>query len=131
LYVLAAKVPQRPMPLKVLSLSASTIQLQLFPAKDNGGTIVTSYELFSNDGADGTPITKVTSFDFHVQGFVATISTSTENLTPGLFYQFTYTAINLIGASDASPVLLVPVADIPGSPLPPSVMESSKTSLAV
>jgi hypothetical protein len=131
LYVLAAKVPQRPLPLKVLQVSASTIQLQLFPANDNGATAITSYELFRNNGSDGTPITKIASFDFSVQGFVATISTSTEAITPGLFYQFAYTAINLIGASDASPVLLVPVADLPGTPTPPSVMESSKTSLAV
>lgn len=73
MYVLAAKLPQRPLPLKVLQVSVSTIKLQLFPANDNGATMIKSYELFRNDGADGTPITNVASFEFSVQGFVATI----------------------------------------------------------
>jgi hypothetical protein len=117
LYALAATKPQQPPALKVLSVSASTLQLQLFPSHDNGGAIVTNYKLFRNDGKDGTALTEVTSFDYSSQGFIATIDTVIESLTAGLFYQFSYQAINLIGPSDNSPVMLVPVADLLNAPI--------------
>jgi len=116
LYVLAATLPHQPLALKVISVSASTVQLQLFPTRDNGGAIVTSYKLFRNNGLDGTATIECTSYDFSNQGFIATVNTASESMTAGLFYQFSYKALNQIGASLLSPVLLVPVADIPVAP---------------
>ncbi len=58
-----------------------------------------SYKLFRNDGADGTALTEISSFDFGQQGFIATINTATESITAGLFYQFSYKAVNSIGSS--------------------------------
>lgn len=131
LYVLAATVPHQPLALKVLSVSASSVQLQLFPTRDNGGAIVTTYKLYRNNGQDGSAVTECISYNFGVQGFIASINTASESMTAGLFYQFSYKALNQIGSSALSPVMLVPVADVPLAPSSVQVVEQTKTTIAV
>ena len=50
LHVLAADVPSPPPSPTRASTSALSITLLLYPTKDNGGSIVTDYELLRNDG---------------------------------------------------------------------------------
>jgi hypothetical protein len=54
---------------------------------------------------------------------------SSEGLTAGLYYQFKYKAINIIGESSFSGISLIPIADKPSKPsIPTQVFNSSSTS---
>lgn len=46
LFALAASVPAAPPSPTKVSVSASAITLQLYPTKDNGGSVITDYELW-------------------------------------------------------------------------------------
>ena len=64
-------------------------------------------------------------------GFLATISLADESMTAGLFYQFSYTAVNSVGTSDASHILTVPAAAYPQAPSNLMKTASSRTSISV
>ncbi len=52
---LAAIAPSAPpQPMLDSVVSATTIELNLFPTKDNGGSAVTTYDLYRNLGTDGS-----------------------------------------------------------------------------
>ena len=53
-YFLAASEPVAPPMPQLVSTSSKTVVLNLFPTKDNGGSVVTSYNLYRNLGTDGT-----------------------------------------------------------------------------
>jgi len=71
------------------------------------------------------------SYDYLVNGFLATITLTNEGMTAGRFYQFSYTAKNRVGASTASSIVTVPVADYPLPPAAISRTASSRTSISV
>jgi len=58
-YILAASVPMKPPAAKVISTSDTSIVLQVFEPSDNGGSIVTKYDLFMNGGTGYTVIATV------------------------------------------------------------------------
>ena len=89
LYSLAASSPAAPPAATVVSISASAVTLQLYPTHDNGGTIVTEYTLYRNQGdGDSTNLTEISSasYSYASNGFLAAITLSTESMTSGLFY---------------------------------------------
>jgi hypothetical protein len=69
LAVLAADVPVAPPSPTRSSTSASSITLQLYPTTDNGGSVVTDYELYRNAGTDGSTFVKITSYVYATHGF--------------------------------------------------------------
>lgn len=78
------------------------------------GSVVTDYTIYRNNGnQDSSSWTALTSYTYMTDGYVATIDTTTDSLTPGKFYFFVYKATNMIGDSILSKVLSVPVADQP------------------
>lgn len=69
LHVLAADVPQAPPSPTRSSTSALSITLLLYPTRDNGGSVVTGYELLRNDGLEGSVYVLVSSYSHATHGF--------------------------------------------------------------
>jgi hypothetical protein len=86
LYVLAAQKPFAPSAPQWIQSSSSDMTLKLFPSADNGGTPVLDYELWRNDGYDGSNFIQISGYSYFVNGFTYTINATTENMTPGKFY---------------------------------------------
>ena len=74
------------------AVSSTSVSLQLYPTLDNGGTVVTDYLVYRNDGLAGTVWTQVTSYDYSTNGFLAVVDAAAEGMTAGRFYQFAYQA---------------------------------------
>ncbi len=119
LYVLAAQKPSAPPPVERISASSTTLSLKLFPTFDNGGTVVTDYELFRNDGLDGVTFYPITGYDYSVNGFTVNIDVDDEGMVVGRFYQIVFRAKNILGNSDYSPVVAFGIADLPSKPATP------------
>ena len=59
-FIRAAEVPNTPDPPELVSATATSMTLKFFKPSDNGGSPVTEYELFINDGDPSTePETKI------------------------------------------------------------------------
>jgi large repetitive protein len=130
LEVLAATVPSSP-PRPTLSLVSSTsISLTFTATTDNGGSSITSYELWVDRGTPGTTYLADTAYDYSVDGFSVTLDVLTEGFTVGRFYRFKYLARNAIGPSELSNPLAVPLADTPTIvPTSLALYHVSKTSI--
>lgn len=105
--------------------------IQLYPSVDNKGAVVSSYSVYRNNGLDDSNWTRISSYDYLANGFVAIINTVAEVMTAGRFYQFVYKATNLIGDSQLSEVVSIPVADVPPKAFPPVLADHTKTSITV
>ena len=90
LYSLAASRPEAPPAPTVVAISATQVSLQLYPTHDNGGSIVTDYVLYRNQGdGDSTTLTQIVAdnYDYLTNGFLATITLANEDtMTSGNFY---------------------------------------------
>ena len=51
---LAATKPSAPPQPMLKAVSATALELNLFPTRDNGGSAVTTYDLYRNLGTDGS-----------------------------------------------------------------------------
>ena len=134
LYSLAASRPEAPPAPTVVSISSTSVSLQLYPTHDNGGTIVIDYILSRNQGdGDSINLTEISSasYSYGTNGFLAVIPLSTESMTAGLFYQFSYSAQNKVGTSDASHVVTVPIADYPDAPTGLARVSSTRTAISL
>ena len=62
-YIQVAEVPNRPSPPELVGATQTLITLKFFKPENNGGSQVTQYELYINDGESLTePDTKVESY---------------------------------------------------------------------
>ena len=126
LLALAADVPQAPPKPQLVSVSSSYITLSLSPSDDNGGSVITGYALWINSGSYSSSWRQIsTAESSYIVDVVA------ESLTVGLFYSFKYSANNIVGSSDFSDVLTVPLADVPSKPSSLILTPLSKTSISV
>lgn len=92
------------------------------PPADNGGSPVTSYKLYMDDGTTGwvqqTPLTD-------------TYSHQVTGLTEGKVYRFYVIAVNSVGPSGRSPVLALVLANVPSAPNAPTITDVSATAISV
>jgi len=70
----------------LIAVSATSIQLQLYPSKDNGGSAIFDYYLFMNTGTDGSAFSQIASYVYSTNGFSVTLVVATEGMTAGKFY---------------------------------------------
>jgi large repetitive protein len=132
LQALAADPPLAPPSPTRASTSATSITLLLYPTRDNGGSAVTGYELYRDEGDGGAAFAEVTSYDYQALGFQVTLVLSAESMTPGRFYQFQFRARNVKGDSPFSAVATFPVADPPAKPsAAPWRISSTKLQITV
>jgi hypothetical protein len=117
-YIKAAVVPARPLPPELISATTTAITLKFFKPEDNGGSEVTLFELYINDGDPETePTTRVTTYTDNSLSHVLT--DVDDNLILGAVYKFMFRAYNSVGNSEDSNIVqyaLVAVPDTPDAP---------------
>ncbi|KUF76233.1 Twitchin [Phytophthora nicotianae] len=86
------------------------------PPKDNGGSPVTSYKLFMDDGTGWAQQTLIGSFP---HGYSHKVTGRTE----GKVLRFYILAVNSVGPSGKSPVLALVLANVPSAPSAPSITD--------
>jgi hypothetical protein len=93
-YILAASVPSKP-PAPILVTSTSTsISLGFSPSADNGGDLITSYQLYMDDGTGYAQV--LTYID---NSMAHTLTTLLNGLIAGNKYYFKYESKNSKGNS--------------------------------
>lgn len=123
----AAKVPSRPEPLKFSATTSTTITLVLTPVKQNGGSAVSAYKLYADDGDDTQEnFTHVTSYVGNALQHTINGATETRFVT-GKTYRFKVTATNAIGESEQSNQLRVALAKIVAAPQKPVIDKNLST----
>lgn len=121
----ASTVPSPP-GISYVSSSDTQIVLAFSQSSDNGGSIITNYQLDLDE-------VLVTDYDFSTDGFSYTADKTTLSLTTGTVYAFRYRAINSVGASQWSVPLSVALAGKPSAPAAPfrSPTGNSESSIGV
>ena len=95
------------------------------------GSVVIDYTLYRNQGNDDSTWTEIQGFDYLSDGYVATVYVSLESMTAGKYYQFVYKATNMMGDSELTTVLSVPVADIPVQASAPTLVMHSTNTISI
>ena len=62
-YARVAQVPQPPPKPTVTSVDETQIELALSMSADNGGTVITAYHLYINEGSNGSTMHEITDYD--------------------------------------------------------------------
>lgn len=119
LYVLAAQKPNAPAAPQRIDSSSTEISLKLFPSTENGGTPVLDYELWRNDGSDGSSFVIISGYNYLANGFIYTVNAASESMVAGRFYQFVFRSENLLGYSEFSGPVAFGIADKPLKPSAP------------
>lgn len=94
-WVQAARIPDAPTPVQVVTSDSTSITLQMGTCEENGGSPLLTYTLYRDNGSLQSAFTDIYSGLFQGQHQVT-------GLTPGLKYHFKITATNAIGESDFS-----------------------------
>ncbi len=123
-YITAATVPEPPQAPAFVSATASTITLTINPTVENGGSLVTSYELYYDQGSLSNAYTKITTYDG------TSTSYTVPGLTSGTQYRFVTIAVNGIGSSSESPEVRFAAATAPNTPAN-LIKDSSSTATSL
>jgi len=130
-FILAAIKPDTPPMPKIVSASATSIQIAILPSEYAGGAPIDKYELWRDDGNEGL-YQIISGYD----GLSSSINLNPvidADLSLGLIYRFKVRSHNVKGYSEFSPVVSAAYADHPDKPAQPLkiLALSSKTSIAV
>lgn len=112
-YVRAANIPTAPLQLSYISSTTDTVTLSLPRSMDNGGSPITHYKLYVDEGDDFTSsFSEVPSYNGQDVEF--TSNAALDGLVTGKTYRFKTCAVNEYGDSDFSFEVIVGVgADAP------------------
>jgi hypothetical protein len=125
--IVAAVTPGKPDPPLLVAATATTIELQFFVPATSGGTPLTSYELFRNDGNDANEATiQVTTYTSN--SLTHTLTTAADSVVTGTIYRFRFRAVNAIGNSEYSDTVRYAVVDPPAAPALPTVMQAQTST---
>jgi len=128
--ILAANVPQAPAKPTFNSFATNTLNINVNPSEDNGGSVVTAYELYRDAGDDfASSFTKLTNYDGSSLVYGAT--NANDGIVLGKVYRFKTLAINSVGNSDFSDEAYIAFGDVPNTPAAPTLVSSSKTTITV
>jgi len=122
-YIIAALSPAKPDPPRLVSATSTEITLQFATPADSGGSPLTLFELFVNDGDDANDATDpVVSYTSNAPQHVLT--TAADGLETGKIYTFRYRATNSIGNSELSDAVRFALVDPPPAPAAPLLLVS-------
>ena len=120
-YIVAAIAPAAPRAPTLLSATATEMSLRLYVPEDNGGSPLTEFELYINDGDDANePGTKITTYTTNAE--THTLSVAGDGLTTGLIYKLQSRAVNAIGNSERSETARFALVDPPSAPSAPALL---------
>ena len=106
-------VPAKPTnpPTNIASLTTQTqIHIQYTAVEDDGGSPVTQYNIYIDDGNDGPFGPAIAN------GLSLTYDTSALSLVSGKTYRFKYSAVNSQGEGNLSNEVAILLAELPGQP---------------
>ena len=89
--------------------------------------MILDYELWRNDGLDGSDYVKIDGYNYLTNGFTMVVDVASEEMIAGRFYQFVYRSINLLGYSPYSSVVAYGIADRPTKPSAPYEVHSGQS----
>ncbi len=92
------------------STTATVIYISYDIVHDNGGSAITYYNVYMDDGLGGSYSAAVNN------GLLLTYSTSALTLTSGRTYRFKYSGVNSVGEGAASAEVSILAATVPGVP---------------
>lgn len=108
----AAEVPGAPEAPEYLSSTSTTITLLLSSVDDNGGSTITEYKLYVDDGTLTGDFTEVASYDG--SSLSPTIDNTVETaLVSGGLYRFKLSAVNEIGEGELSNEIRIGLGGLP------------------
>jgi hypothetical protein len=111
------------LPPKLVSATATEINLQFFVPSETGGSALTAFKLYMNDGDDATEAeTEVTSYTSN--SLVHTLTDADDALVAGKIYKFRFVAVNAIGNSAYSDTVRYAAVDAPAAPTAPTILQS-------
>ena len=103
------------------------MNLKFFKPIDNGGSVVTSYELYVNDGdSSNEPETKIMTYTDGQMEHV--LKDDDDSLTAGLIYKLKFRAINAIGNSDDSEIVQYALVDKPSATTEPTCIKAQTST---
>ena len=117
-YITAATKPSTPAKPKLVSVDSTQISLVFTPSADDGGMVVTKYELQMEASGVVTPVTK---YDATPLAMTLQLTQTGDSLTVGEIYTFSFRAYNDKGYSSWSEGLVVSLVDTPATPTSPQV----------
>lgn len=118
LNALAANAPNAPPLPQLVSADVNEITLSFGESSDSGGSQVTKYELWMDQGVQGTEFLKVDSYSDN--GRQHTLTTDTDGIVSGTTYTFKYRSANIIGDSVFSNEVRYAISSPPAKPNTPT-----------
>lgn len=127
LTVLAADKPSIPPTPTFVSATANSITVQLHESEDYGGSVVTQYELWMDQGETNSAFALVPGYD--TTGFVLThtVTFALDGIVTGKIYSFKFRGQNNKGYSDFSGSVSIAAVGPPDKPATPTVDYSLST----
>ncbi len=124
-YIMAAEVPAIPKAPTLIQATATTMTLQLYKPEDTGGSEVTSFSLYINDGnSESEPTILVQSYTDNNLVHTLDLNGDDTSLLSGGIYKFAFVATNAIGNSQKSAYSTIGLCSQPGSPGVPTINPS-------
>jgi hypothetical protein len=124
-YTRAAQVPAAPAyPPGLVSATDAGIAITLTRSADNGGSVITSHELWIDDGELGD---FVEAADYDGYSVTAAIDAVANSLTAGKTYRIKYRAVNDVGESDFTGTTSIALANLPAKVDPPVRVDALST----
>jgi hypothetical protein len=105
-YLYAASPPSKPAPPTLMNVDTDSITLQLHTPLSTGGSPITSYQLYIDEGELNSDFSEVVSYTQNggatANLLVHTLTVATDNLVTGQIYTFKFRAANSVGYSEFS-----------------------------
>jgi hypothetical protein len=132
-YILAARVPDAPPKPEFVSATDNSISLQLYPSPDFGGSTVTRYELWMDQGSEDSEYSQVSSYVATSLTMTHSVQWPTDSIVTGQVYSFKFLAENSKGVSEFSEIVSIAAIDPPAQASTPVIDYelSSSTSIFV
>lgn len=124
---IAASVPNPPLGLALVSQSTTSITFSWTSNANNGGTPVTDYQVYWNQGSGSIQYSVIASNGLNPT--MATVQSPT--LLADKVYIFWVTSVNAVGASGFSSPITIHSASAPGAPGSPYRMSTSTQTMLV
>ncbi len=128
-YVVAAVSPQKPRAPSLDAATATSMTLRFWIPEDDGGSPLTQFELFINDGVDAhEPATLVTTYTSNALTHTLTTAPSADHLVTGTIYKFRFRSTNAEGNSEFSDTAKYALVACPQTPSAPTVMRAQTST---
>jgi titin len=123
-HIIAAQVPDAPTNLITSAASDVSVTIEWQDPSYDGGSPVTDYKVYWNEGVDEGPFVLLSDTTFGHNTF-----TKQTDLEPGTYYEFKVVAMNAVGASAYSDKTRIIAASAPDPPSSLSLVSQNKVQV--